>query len=344
MSCTRRQVWLSVSRWPAGWSRAQQVRQQRLHAAAGEQRGRVVLGDQRRAGNDDVALLDHEFEVDPADLVGVHADMIAAVDGDAAIGEPESQKAGTEARFADLRDEGQPAAPGTPRPTVTEDLDDEHRGQAISALRTGHDTLDRAGPKLPPGGLTGPSGASEWTIAEVLSHLGSGAEIGLAEPGGLVGRATPRRAATSTRGCGTGGTRWRPEEQADDFVKANEALVQRYEGLDEQTRQEAKVKLFLPEPVDVATAAGFRLNEFTLHAWDVEVGPATRRPRSPRGGRGPARHRAVHVRLARQAEGRPGRQIVAVAVHTTDPARDFGLAITDKVALTDSPANAGCGR
>ena len=28
---------------------------------------------------------------------------------------------------------------------------------------------------------------------------------------------------------------------------------------------------FLPEPVDVATAARFRLSEFALHQWDVEV-------------------------------------------------------------------------
>ena len=52
--------------------------------------------------------------------------------------------------------------------------------QPISALRTGHTTLTALVQDLPPGGLTGPSGASEWTIAQVLSHLGSGAEIGLA--------------------------------------------------------------------------------------------------------------------------------------------------------------------
>ena len=52
--------------------------------------------------------------------------------------------------------------------------------QPINALRTGHTTLAALVKELPPGGLTGPSGASEWTIAQVLSHLGSGAEIGLA--------------------------------------------------------------------------------------------------------------------------------------------------------------------
>ena len=32
-----------------------------------------------------------------------------------------------------------------------------------------------------------------------------------------------------------------------------------------------KVQIFLPEPVDVATFAGVRLNEVVLHGWDVRV-------------------------------------------------------------------------
>ena len=142
--------------------------------------------------------------------------------------------------------------------------------QAISALRTGHDTLTGLVAELPDGALTGPSGASEWTIADVLSHLGSGAEIGLAT---LEASLSGADAPGNDFNQGVWG-RWNamaPQEQADGFVKANEALVSRYEGLDEQTRQTQQIKMFLPDPVDVATSAAFRLNEFTLHSWDVRV-------------------------------------------------------------------------
>ena len=174
----------------------------------------------------------------------------------------------------------------------------------------------------------------------MLSHLGSGAEIGLAGlEASLAGDAAP--GSDFNHGVWDRWNAMTPEDQAEDFVKSNEALVVAYEALDEQTRQDLKVKLFLPEPVDVATAAGFRLNEFTLHSWDVEVaGRPAGRARRRCGGR-PARRRAVHVRLARQAKDVLAGRSELVAVHTSSPARDFGLEITDKVALTDRPATAG---
>src|SRR5689334_14418764 len=52
--------------------------------------------------------------------------------------------------------------------------------RTIAALRREHDSLAGLVSTLSPEQLTGPSGATEWTIADVLSHLGSGAEITLA--------------------------------------------------------------------------------------------------------------------------------------------------------------------
>ena len=208
--------------------------------------------------------------------------------------------------------------------------------QAINALRTGHDALTGVVAELSDAALTGPSGASEWTIADVLSHLGSGAEIGLAT---LEASLSGADAPGNDFNQGVWG-RWNamaPQEQADGFVKSNEALVSRYEGLDKQTRQTQQIKMFLPDPVDVATAAAFRLNEFTLHSWDVRVA---------------AEPGAV---LADDAVpslldvapymfgwlGKPGNVLdgkhIVVAVQTIDPAMAFGLEITDKVALVDTP-------
>jgi uncharacterized damage-inducible protein DinB len=49
--------------------------------------------------------------------------------------------------------------------------------RTIAALRAEHDTLVTLLPNLSDEQLGAPSGASAWSIAHVLSHLGSGAEI-----------------------------------------------------------------------------------------------------------------------------------------------------------------------
>lgn len=49
--------------------------------------------------------------------------------------------------------------------------------QALAALTTSHQRLTTAVAGLAEGGGTRRSYASEWVIAQVLSHIGSGAEI-----------------------------------------------------------------------------------------------------------------------------------------------------------------------
>jgi uncharacterized protein (TIGR03083 family) len=143
--------------------------------------------------------------------------------------------------------------------------------QAIAALRSGHDDLSALVRGFGPDDLTKPSAASEWDVSQVLSHLGSGAEIGLASlEASLAGGETPGDDFNKSVWA-----RWdamTPAERSDAFGPSNQRLVERYEALDPAQRAELRVKLgFMPEPVDVATAAGFRLNEFALHAWDVKV-------------------------------------------------------------------------
>ena len=143
--------------------------------------------------------------------------------------------------------------------------------QTIAALRTGHDQLAELVRALSVTDLTRPSGASEWQLSQVLSHLGSGAEINLAGlEAALTGGVAPDGDFNKSVWA-----RWdamTPSEHADGFLRANQTLVERYEALDAGTRESLQINLgFLPEPVDVATAAGFRLTEFALHQWDVEV-------------------------------------------------------------------------
>jgi uncharacterized protein (TIGR03083 family) len=138
--------------------------------------------------------------------------------------------------------------------------------EAIVALRRSHDELVRFVGKLGPEGLEKQSGASEWTVAQVLSHLGSAAEIGLNT---LATGKADRDAAPAVW------DRWNamsPSEQATNFVAAEGRLVDALEALDEDALATRKIHLgFLPAPVDIAFVVKLRLSEVGLHLWDVEV-------------------------------------------------------------------------
>ena len=124
----------------------------------------------------------------------------------------------------------------------------------ISALRSTHDELVAVVRGLTDEQLRDPSGASEWPVAQVLSHLGSGAEIGLATLAAATGEREPL-------GDGFNQSVWdrwnamSPREQADGFVDSDGALVAAYEALTPEQRSDLQVKLgFLPMPLPVALA------------------------------------------------------------------------------------------
>ena len=207
----------------------------------------------------------------------------------------------------------------------------------IAALRSGHDRLSAHVRALSPEALTGRSGAAEWSIAQVLSHLGSGAEINLASLDASLGTKGPPPADLNEQVW----ARWNamePQDQVDGFLTANQTLVRRYESIDDDARNVTRIDLgFMPAPVDLATAANFRLNEFTLHSWDVRVAADPQATLAPD---------AVEPLLGLLPFlmgwlGKPGSALdgraVTVAVSTTSPDTDFGLDITEGVALTAVP-------
>jgi uncharacterized protein (TIGR03083 family) len=210
--------------------------------------------------------------------------------------------------------------------------------QIITALRTGHDDFAAVVTKFQPDDLAHPSGASEWTVAQVLSHLGSGAEIGLATLESALAGGGPRGMEFNQSVWG----RWdsmSPAEQAANFLPANEKLLLRYEGLDEATKTDLRIDFgFLPMPVDVATAAGMRLNEFALHTWDVRVGfdpTATLAPEAT-----PLLFDSIAPLVGFTGKADRVDGTVRLAVHTTDPARSFGVVIDDTVTIDDVPESA----
>ncbi len=205
---------------------------------------------------------------------------------------------------------------------------------AIAALRAVHDGLVARVEGYADPDLTRPSAASEWTVAQVLSHTGSGAEIGRAGLEAAVAGSPPPEQAFYQSVW----DRWdamTPRGQADGVVTSDTALVEAYEALDDETRSTVQGRLpFLPAPVGVDLLATLRLNESALHAWDVAVVD------DAAAGVEPA---AVPVLLDALSGplgvlvgflGKPPATPAVLAVRTSDPVRELTLTLGASTALT----------
>ena len=146
-------------------------------------------------------------------------------------------------------------------PNLTRSMMEHDARVWIAALRGAHERLATFVAGASADDLVHPSMCADWNVAQVLSHLGSGAEIGRATVTG-----TPVENAEVWE-------RWNamePAGMASSFVAADERLVGWYEDLSHDELATLQVQLpFLPAPIDAAGAAGFRLSEVSLHSWDV---------------------------------------------------------------------------
>lgn len=143
----------------------------------------------------------------------------------------------------------------------------------IDALAASHDRLDR----LDTTPLTAPTLLPGWPVAQVLSHLGSGAEIGVA----ILGRALDGATDTVDRDTMTGiWDRWNamtPDEQARGRREHDARHLALLEALTPEQRRTLTVPYFVG-PLSVAEYAGYRLSEHAMHTWDIAVAldPAAR--------------------------------------------------------------------
>jgi uncharacterized protein (TIGR03083 family) len=208
--------------------------------------------------------------------------------------------------------------------------------QTIAALRSGHDALAAVVRGFGPDDLARPSGSTEWPVSQVLSHLGSGAEIGLATLRASEAGAPPPTGDFNHKVW----DRWNAmsaAEHASGFLESDERIVEAYEALDPDTRASLLVNLgFLPAPLDVATAARFRLSEFTMHQWDVAVAfdPTATLAREAV----PLLFDQVGTLLGwiAKPENLKGRT-ATLALRLRDPDRSLGLDLGERVELTGAP-------
>ena len=200
----------------------------------------------------------------------------------------------------------------------------------ITALRHSHDALRANVEPLGEERLRQRSYCSEWSIAQVLSHLGSGAEIfALFLDAGLAGVEPP--------GPDTFPPIWQawnersPQAQAADSLAADEALVKRLESLTPDERNRIRLHLFGMD-LDVAGLTKLRLGEHAVHSWDVAVALDSAAKVRPEAvgllidGLGPLIGRA----------GQPAVGPQTVHVRTTEPDREFVLQTGEPVRLDEA--------
>jgi uncharacterized protein (TIGR03083 family) len=144
--------------------------------------------------------------------------------------------------------------------------------RTIAALRSEHDTLTGVVSALSAEQLTGASAASEWTIADVLSHLGSGAQITLAGLRAALGEAQAP-GPDFNQGVWDRWNALSPQDQAAGWVESDTALVTALEAIPQERHDDLKIAIgFMPEPLSLASFAAMRLSEVAPHVWDVRAG------------------------------------------------------------------------
>jgi uncharacterized protein (TIGR03083 family) len=216
----------------------------------------------------------------------------------------------------------------TPDPTAKATLDEIRPALLESATR-----LASLVEPLTPDGVRQPSYCSEWSVADLLSHLGSGAVI------------FRRRlsegpdAEVDMQGIWDAWNAKSPDDQAADALVADQALLKAIAAIDAEA-EAASPRHFAMGPfnLDVPTFLSLRLSEHVVHTWDVEVTldpVATIAPDA-------AELIIDSLRVIAGLVGKPTGAARSLTVRTTAPSRlaTFDLR-TDGVSLSVAPDTGG---
>lgn len=140
--------------------------------------------------------------------------------------------------------------------------------QPLEALESSVARLASLVQGLAPEQLKDQSYASQWTIADVLSHLGAGAVI--------MRRGIDAAVSGDAVEDGFNQSVWdvwnakTPEAKASDALNADRALVDRLRAISDEERASFKFAVG-PMTLDFDRFLTLRLSEHTLHTWDIDV-------------------------------------------------------------------------
>ncbi len=202
--------------------------------------------------------------------------------------------------------------------------------EELSALHASVERLQRIVDGLEPAQLRRQAYPTEWTVADVLSHLGSGAVILRQRFEDIVhGRQTGEDLNQATWDEWNAKT---PDDQAADALMADQSLVSSLAALGDDRRDEFRLAMG-PFDLDFDGFVGLRLNEHVVHTWDIEVvlDPAAVLPDTA------ARLMIDNLSTIAGFAGRPVGRTETLHVRTSDPSRDFTVGLsTDSVTLAGS--------
>jgi uncharacterized protein (TIGR03083 family) len=204
----------------------------------------------------------------------------------------------------------------------------------IAALRGSHERLDDLVRPLSADQVRARSYCTEWTIAQVLSHLGSGAEISLLRlRAALSDGASPSQPAYQQI--------WDTWNAKSPDAMAADALVADSEHVDSLARasDDELARISLPMfgmNLDAVGLIRLRLSEHALHTWDIAVSLDKTAVVAPE---------SVSLLIdsvpmfAALRPGPPQGGPFEARIVTTGPARDYLLTAAETVRVTDWPGD-----
>jgi uncharacterized protein (TIGR03083 family) len=206
----------------------------------------------------------------------------------------------------------------------------------IATLRNSHERLASLVTPLTPEQLRGPAYPTEWSIAQVLSHLGSGAEIALLTLPGALGQAEPVDRDVFPPIWDVWNAK-SPDAQAADGLSSDEKYVRALEQLSDDDLDRISFSFF-GMTLDSVGLIRLRLGEHALHTWDVAVSADPDARVSPD---------AVSLLIDNVPQflaprlGRPPDVPFRIRIRTSDPDRDYLLVAADAVSMADWPGDGG---
>ena len=206
----------------------------------------------------------------------------------------------------------------------------------IATLRQSHDRLAGLVQPMTPEQVGAQSYCRDWSQAQVLSHLGSGAEIALLMLPGALGEAEPvsRDAFPAVWDVWNAKS---PEEQAADALAADDQQIATLEALTDEQLAAVSMDFFGMMQLDAVGMVRMRLGEHVLHTWDLAVmadPDAT------------VQDNAVELLIDNVPQflaprlGKALPEPFAVRITTTGPDRDYLLTSGDSITVVDWPGEA----
>lgn len=175
---------------------------------------------------------------------------------------------------------------------------------------------------------------TEWTIADTMSHIGSGATI--------MKKNLENTVAAREGDPGFNESVWdewnakSPTDQVNDALVADEMLLLALEALSD-TEKSAFHFSMGPFELDFDGFVGLRLNEQAMHTWDVEVAVDPSATLSDEVAGAIIDNLQLIIRFAGKAQG----EVKELSVRTTNPSRDFMLVFADDALSLGDSAHTG---